>query len=77
MSAATIIQAQDKGLRQQFVALVDGIGGFAMSLYAPHRGWTGAARHADKPAGLAALAEQAQSHSPALANELRHFASRG
>jgi hypothetical protein len=69
MSAATITQAQDKALRQQFVTFVDGLRGLALSLLAVRGAYT--------PPGLTALAAQAQSHSPSLANELRNFASRG
>jgi predicted phage gp36 major capsid-like protein len=71
MSSATITQAQQQGLRQQFGALLGAVRGFAAGLYAAHGGWTAPRDR------LMALADQAAAHSPSLSNELRNFASRG
>lgn len=84
MTAATITQAQVKGLRHHFSALADGVRAFATGLFAAHGGWLAPATKAgllrarlESRARLMALASQAQAHSPNLSNELRHFASRG
>jgi hypothetical protein len=71
MSSATITQAQEQGLRQQFGARIKAMRGFAAGLYAAHGGWTAPRDR------LAALADQSAVHSPSLSNELRNFASRG
>jgi hypothetical protein len=85
MSIATITQAQDKGLRHQFVETARSIRAFAIELYAAHGGWF--VLDAAQPASVAAratrqsrrellsLAQDAESHSPALSAELRNFAS--
>jgi hypothetical protein len=39
MTSATITQAQDKGLRHQFTALLGSVRNFAVELYAAHGGW--------------------------------------
>jgi hypothetical protein len=84
MSAATITQAQDKGLRHQFSALAASVRDFATELFAAHGGWLAPATKAaflrtklESRARLVALASQAEAHSPSLSNELRQFASRG
>jgi hypothetical protein len=84
MTAATITQAQDKGLRHQLNALAGSVRDFATELYAAHGGWLAPATKAgflrnklERRAHLMALASQAQAHSPSLSNELRNFASRG
>jgi uncharacterized damage-inducible protein DinB len=79
MSAATITQAQDKGLRQQLAAAFATVRDFAAEMYIAHGGWINAVSN-DKEfnrASLKSLARQAQAHSPSLADELRNFASRG
>ncbi|ALK95950.1 hypothetical protein AB595_09485 [Massilia sp. WF1] len=79
MSTATIIQAQDKGLRQQFADSIAKIRDFAIELYAAHGGWIAQSetqRAQNSRAELMALAAAAESHSPALSAELRHFASK-
>ena len=84
MTAATITQAQVKGLRHHFGALTDGVRAFATELFAAHGGWLAPTARAgllraklESRARLMALASQADAHSPSLSNELRHFASRG
>lgn len=39
MNAATITQAQNKGLRHQFAGIFGTIRGFAIELYTAHGGW--------------------------------------
>lgn len=65
MTAATITQAQDKGLRHQFGALLGNVRDFAVGLYAAHGGWLAPATH-----------DQAQTCSNP-STELRYLASRG
>lgn len=84
MSAATITQAHDKGLRHHFSTLLATVGDFAAQLYAAHGGWLAPMRDAAaaraRQQGRDALlsqANQAETHSPSLAKELRNFASRG
>jgi hypothetical protein len=84
MTAATITQAQDKGLRHQLSALAASVGAFATELFAAHGGWLAPATKAgflraklESRARLLALASTAETHSPSLSNELRNFASRG
>jgi hypothetical protein len=80
MSAATITQAQGKGLRHHFSAVRN----FAAGLYAAHGGWTkphateAAARHEQQSRRkLMSLASQVESYSPNLSAELRNLASKG
>jgi hypothetical protein len=87
MNAATITQAQDKGLRHQFADLFATVRGFSEQLFVAHGGWL-AARKArasktsyavaerEARAELFALAADADKHSPNLAAELRSFANR-
>jgi hypothetical protein len=79
MSAATITQAQDKGLRHQFDALLANVRTFAAGLYAAHGGWLAPAARTTQQgqAGVMSLADQAEAHSPSLSAELRFLASRG
>jgi hypothetical protein len=78
MSAAIITQAQDKTLRHQVDAAIATVRDFAAQLYAAHGGWLAPARTRNHSHGSPlSLAEQAQAHSPSLADELRNFASRG
>ncbi|MGZ5202919.1 MAG: hypothetical protein ACXWC4_24410 [Telluria sp.] len=84
MTAATITQAQDKGLRHQLQAVASGLRAFATELFAAHGGWLAPATRAgilraklEGRAGLLALATRAEAHSPSLSNELRNLASRG
>lgn len=84
MTAATITQAQVKGLRHQFGALLEQVRAFATELFAAHGGWLAPSAKAgllgaklERRARLLALAAQADAHSPSLSNELRNFASRG
>ena len=87
MSAATITQAQDKGLRHQFADSIAKVRDFAIELYAAHGGWF--VHDAGQPASVAiaratqksrrqllSLAADAESHSPALSAELRNIASK-
>jgi hypothetical protein len=79
MSTATITQAQDKGLRHQFAEAARNVRAFAIELYVAHGGWfSHDAKRAEQKARreLMSLAAAAESHSPALAAELRHFASK-
>ncbi|MFC3461238.1 MULTISPECIES: hypothetical protein [Massilia] len=82
MSAATITQAQDKGLRHQS-GLFATIRQFCEQLYVAHGGWLfGARKDAAQQARVArnellSLAAQSESFSPNLAAELRHLANRG
>lgn len=79
MTTATITQAQDKGLRHQFGALLDAVRDFSAGLYAAHGGWL------QRRAGgldqgrrqLMALAADAAPYSPNLSAELRNLASKG
>jgi hypothetical protein len=86
MNAATITQAQDKGQRQSS-DLFSTIRAFAEQLFGAHGGWLAArqervrnASHAlagrEGRAELAALAADADRHSPSLAAELRWLANR-
>lgn len=79
MSAATITQAQDKGLRHQFDALLGNVRNFAAGLYAAHGGWLAPAARTGRQgnASVMSLADQAEAHSPSLSAELRFLASRG
>jgi hypothetical protein len=77
MSAATITQAQDKGLRHQISALLDSARDLAEQLYVAHGGWFAPRAPQTERASVASLAEQAESHSPGLSAELRFLASRG
>jgi hypothetical protein len=79
MSTATITQAQSKGLRHQFADAAGRIRAFAIELYVAHGGWF--AHDAKRGAQasrreLLSLAADAESHSPSLSAELRHFASK-
>ncbi len=82
MTAATITQAQDKGLRHQS-GLFATIRHFCEQLYVAHGGWLfGARKDAAQQAMIArnellSLAAQSESFSPSLAAELRHLANRG
>jgi hypothetical protein len=79
MSTATIIQAQNKGLRHQFADSIAKIREFAVELYAAHGGWitqADAKRAQDGRRQLLSLAAAAESHSPALSAELRNLASK-
>jgi hypothetical protein len=84
MTAATITQVQDKGLRHQLQALATGLREFSAELFAAHGGWLAPATKAgflraklENRARLLALASGAEAHSPALSNELRNLANRG
>ena len=79
MNTAIIDAAQDKRLRHQLAEAVRSIRSFAIELYVAHGGWfaddarrTGAQGRGE----LLSLAAAAESHSPALSAELRHFASK-
>jgi hypothetical protein len=74
MSATSITQAQDKGLRHHFSSLRR----FAAGLYAAHGGWPrqGGVAQVDM-SGLVSLAARVENHSPSLSAELRNLASRG
>jgi hypothetical protein len=76
MSTATIAQAQNKGLRQQFADIFGKIRDFAIELYAAHGGWVAQGAVQDGRSQLLSLAAAAESHSPALSAELRNFASK-
>jgi hypothetical protein len=76
MSTATIAQAQNKGLRQQFADTFGKIRTFAIELYAAHGGWVTQNATQDGRRELLSLAAAAESHSPALSAELRNFASK-
>lgn len=82
MTAATITQAQSKGLRHQSTGLFATIRGFCEQLYVAHGGWLfGAHKDAAKQAMIArsellSLAAQSEAYSPNLAAELRHLANR-
>ncbi len=81
MTAATITQAQSKGLRHQS-SLFATIRNFCEQLYVAHGGWLfGAHKDAAKQAMIArsellSLAAQSEAYSPNLAAELRHLANR-
>lgn len=82
MSAATITQAQDKGLRHQFADLGNGILDFCRKLYAAYGGTIGKpgkprAEKKMSPAQLNDLADRFEAYSPNLSAELRFLASRG
>jgi hypothetical protein len=87
MNAATITQAQDKGLRHQFADLFGAVGSFSAQLFAAHGGWLAARKERAERASYAvaeregraelfALAANAEKHSPNLAAELRWLACR-
>jgi hypothetical protein len=90
MSAASITQAQRKGLRQFFAETVNTVRDFSVAMYAA-RDREFAAREAnlftaqavtlrEQQQGrmkLLSLASQSEAHSPSLAAELRHIAGRG
>lgn len=82
MNAATITQAQSKGLRHQFGDVFATIRGFCEQLYVAHGGWLfGARKDAAREAmaarrELLSLAAQSEAYSPNLAAELRHLANR-
>jgi hypothetical protein len=87
MSTATITQAQDKGLRHQFADLSTAVLDFCHKLFAAHGGAVRTAVPISKPTvaerermisarQLLALAERCEAHSPSLAAELCHLASR-
>jgi hypothetical protein len=76
MSTATITQAQDKGLRQQFADSLGTIRDFAVALYAAHGGWIAQGASQNGRDQLMSLAAAAESHSPALSAELRNLASK-
>jgi hypothetical protein len=87
MSTATITQAQDKGLRHQFADLSAAVLDFCHKLFAAHGGTVRAAAPVSKPTAaerqrmisarqLLALAERCEAHSPNLAAELCHLASK-
>jgi hypothetical protein len=79
MTTATITQAQDKGLRHQFGALLEAVRDFSAELYTAHGGWL------QRRAGgfeqgrrqLMALAAESETYSPSLSAELRNLASKG
>ena len=81
MTAATITQAQNKGLRHQS-GLFATVRNFCEQLYVAHGGWLfGAHKDAAKQAMMArsellSLAAQSEAYSPNLAAELRHLANR-
>jgi hypothetical protein len=79
MSTATMTQAQDKGLRHQFAETAAMVRSFAIELFVAHGGWfvhdAGRAAQTSRRE-LLSLAADAESHSPALSAELRHFASK-
>ena len=79
MSAATITQAQDKGLRHHFADGLAKVRAFAIELYVAHGGWfaqdaKGAVEQGRRQ--LLSLAAAAETHSPALSAELRNLASK-
>ena len=87
MNAATITQAQDKGLRHQFADLFASVRGFSEQLFVAHGGWLAACKaragkasyavaERESRAELFALAADAEQHSPNLAAELRWLANR-
>jgi len=79
MSTATITQAQSKGLRHQFAETARNIRAFAIELYVAHGGWFAHDAKRDAQASrreMLSLAAAAESHSPSLSAELRHFASK-
>ena len=82
MTAATITQAQNKGLRHQLGDVFATIRSFCEQLYVAHGGWLfGARKDAEKQAmaarrELLSLAAQSEAYAPNLAAELRHLANR-
>lgn len=56
MSATTITQAQEKGLRHQLEGILDAVCGFATELYAVQGGWVAASA---KPANTTEARKQA------------------
>jgi hypothetical protein len=87
MNAATIAQAQDKGLRHQSGGLFATIRSFSEQLFVAHGGWLAARKERANRASYAvaeragraelfALAADAEKHSPNLAAELRWLANR-
>ena len=90
MSAASITQAQGKGLRQFFADAAGAVRDFSVAMYAA-RDREFAARESnlfaapvatprEKQQGrmkLLSLASRSEAHSPSLAAELRHLANRG
>jgi hypothetical protein len=78
MTAAIINRAQDKGLRHHLDVAIATVRDLAAGLYAAHGGWRAPADTDNRSQrSLRSLADQAQAHSPSLADELRNFASRG
>jgi hypothetical protein len=81
MTAATITQTQDKGLRHQFAGIASNVQEFCRKLYAAYGGNLGPStpRREKKmtPAQLNALADRFEAYSPNLSAELRNLASRG
>jgi hypothetical protein len=87
MSAASITQAQGKGLRHFFAEATNVVRDFSVAMYAA-RDREFAAREAnlfsarsvrEQQKGrmkLLSLASQSEAHSPSLAAELRHLAGR-
>jgi len=84
MNAATITQAQDKGLRHDIADVFTLARSFCEQLFAAHGGWFFSARNGGASAKsvdagrreLFSLAAQSESWSPSLAAELRHIAGR-
>lgn len=82
MTAATITQAQNEGLRHQSGVFAT-IRSFCEQLYVAHGGWLfGARKDAAQQAMIArdellSLAAQSEAYSPNLAAELRYLANRG
>jgi hypothetical protein len=79
-TAATITQAQDKGLRHQFVGVASEVLEFCRKLYAAHGGHTAPAMsrgvNMKRPAQVVTLADRFEQYSPALSAEIRQLASR-
>jgi hypothetical protein len=90
MSAASITQAQNKGLRHFFAEAANAVRDFSVAMYAA-RDREFAAREAnlfsarvatprEKQQGrlkLMSMASECEAHSPSFAAELRHLAGRG
>jgi hypothetical protein len=80
MTAATITQTQDKGLRQQFAGFASDVLDFCRQLYGAYGGSIGPAPRAERKmtaAELEELADRFEAYSPSLSAEIRTLASRG
>jgi hypothetical protein len=80
MTAATITQTQDKGLRQLFAGFASDALDFCRQLWAAYGGSMGPAPGAEKkmtPAQLNELADRFEAYSPSLSAEIRNLALRG